>query len=121
LRPGVDPGSQEEIMAASHPEPNYMAIWFWLAVLTVVEIWVARMGLPKPLMISGLIGLAVAKAALVALYFMHLRFERRTLGIIALTPPFLLVLLTCAVYPDALGAALDRVYTRPPAAAAAPH
>ena len=109
-------------MAASHSEPNYIAIWFWLAVLTVAEIWVARMGLPKPLMISGLIGLAVAKAALVALYFMHLRFERVSLGLIALTPPLLLILLTFALYPDALGAALDRVYSNKPSAAApAPH
>ncbi len=109
-------------MAESHPEPNYMAIWFWLALLTVLEIWVAQMGIPKALMISGLIGLAVAKAALVALYFMHLKFERRTLGLIALTPPILLILLTFAVYPDALGAALDRI-TNPkqPAAAAAAH
>jgi cytochrome c oxidase subunit 4 len=108
--------------AQHHPEPNYMAIWFWLAVLTVLEIWIAQMGIPKALMISSLIGLAIAKAALVALYFMHLKFERRTLGLIALTPPILLVLLTFAVYPDAFGAALDRI-TNPkqPAAAAAPH
>jgi len=110
-------------MAQTHQEPNYMAIWFWLAVLTVLEIWVAKMGLPKPLMISGLIGLAVTKAALVAMYFMHLKFERRTLGIIALTPPILLVLLTFAVYPDALGAALDRMSggSKPPAVAAPAH
>lgn len=109
-------------MATSHSEPNYMAIWFWLALLTAVEVWVARMGLPKPLMVSLLIGLAVAKATLVAMYFMHLKFERRTLGIIALTPPILLVLLTCALYPDALGAALDRVTGgKPLAATTAPH
>jgi cytochrome c oxidase subunit 4 len=109
-------------MAESHPEPNYMAIWFWLALLTVLEIWVAQMGIPKPLMISGLIGLAVAKAVLVALYFMHLKFERATLGLIALTPPILLVLLAFAVYPDALGAALDRLSNpKEPVAAAAPH
>jgi cytochrome c oxidase subunit 4 len=109
-------------MAEAHKEPNYIAIWFWLAVLTVLEIWIAQMGIPKALMISALIGLAVAKAALVALYFMHLKFERATLGLIALTPPILLVLLTFAVYPDALGAALDRLSNpKPPAAAAAPH
>ena len=31
-------------MATAHKEPNYMAIWIWLAVLTVLEIWVATTG-----------------------------------------------------------------------------
>ena len=33
-------------------------------------------------MIVGLVGFAVVKATLVALYFMHLKFERKSLGII---------------------------------------
>jgi cytochrome c oxidase subunit 4 len=94
-------------MAIKHEEPNYIAIWIWLALLTIVEIWTANTGLHRAIVIAALVGLAVAKASLVALYFMHLRFERRTLGLIALTPPVLLVLLTFALYPDALGAALD--------------
>jgi cytochrome c oxidase subunit 4 len=108
-------------MATSHAEPNYIAIWIWLGALTVLEIWVANMGIPKVLIVSGLVGLAVAKAALVALYFMHLRFERLTLGIIALTPPLLLILLTFAVYPDALGAAFDRGTTTTPPPAVVAH
>ena len=95
-------------MATAHEEPNYIAVWIWLAVLTVVEIWVANSGLHRMLVLAGLVGLAIAKASLVAMYFMHLRFERQTLALIALTPPLLLLLLTFAVYPDALGAAFDR-------------
>jgi cytochrome c oxidase subunit IV len=34
------------------------------------------------------------------MYFMHLKFERRTLGLIALTPPILLVLFVVITYPD---------------------
>ncbi len=105
-------------MAAAHREPNYIAIWGWLAGLTVLEIWVAYVGLPRPITVAALVGLAVAKAALVAMYFMHLRFERFGLSLIALTPPLLLVLLTVALYPDALGAALDRVYAGAAPAAA---
>jgi cytochrome c oxidase subunit 4 len=109
-------------MATTHEEPNYIAIWIWLAVLTAVEIWIANTGLHRALIISALVGLAVAKASLVALYFMHLRFERATLGLIALTPPLLLILLTFAVYPDALGTALDRLAGGGAAASApAPH
>ena len=84
-----------------HDEPNYMAIFWWLLGLTIAELAVAYMGLPKPVMIAGLVGLAIAKAALVAMYFMHLRFERRTLGLIALTPPILLVMFVLVTFPDA--------------------
>ena len=74
-------------MAAAHTEhktPNYMAIFWWLAGFTVVEVGYSSI-LPhsqKVLLITGLVGFAAIKATLVALYFMHLKFERRSLGII---------------------------------------
>jgi caa(3)-type oxidase subunit IV len=67
-----------------HKSPNYMAIFWWLAGFTVVEVAYSSI-LPhqhKALLILGLVGFAAIKACLVALYFMHLRFERRALGII---------------------------------------
>jgi cytochrome c oxidase subunit 4 len=79
----VSPGMMAD---ADHAEPNYIAIWIYLAVLTVLELVVAYAPIPKAAMVGGLIGLAFAKAILVAMYFMHLRFERRTLAIIACIP-----------------------------------
>ena len=87
-------------MDLAHDEPNYMLIFYWLAGLTALEVGVTYMGLPKMLMIALLVGLAVAKAVMVAMYFMHLKFESRTLGFIALTPPLLLVMFVCITYPD---------------------
>jgi cytochrome c oxidase subunit IV len=87
-------------MDTAHESPNYMAIFYWLAGLTMTELAVTYMGLPKLLMISALVGLAFVKAALVAMYFMHLKFEKRTLGLIAITPPVLLVLFLFITYPD---------------------
>ena len=63
-----------------------MAIFWYLAVLTVVEIAVIFLPIPKMAIAVLLISLASAKAVLVALYFMHLRFETKTLGYIAMTP-----------------------------------
>ena len=85
----------------AHGEPNYMLIFYWLAGLTVLEVAVAYAPIAKLLMITLLIGLAFGKAALVAMYFMHLRFERMTLALIALTPPVLLVMFLTITYPDA--------------------
>jgi cytochrome c oxidase subunit 4 len=89
-------------MVSTHEEPNYMAVFYWLFALTILEVGIVYMPLAKFVIVVSLVGLACSKAALVALYFMHLRFERSTLGIIALTPPFLLVLLTLALVPDSV-------------------
>jgi cytochrome c oxidase subunit 4 len=91
-------------MAEAHPEPNYMGIWFWLLILTIAEIVVALLALAPLAKGILLVGMAVTKAALVALYFMHLRFERVTLGVIALTPLIICVFLVFMLLPD-LGAA----------------
>jgi caa(3)-type oxidase subunit IV len=69
-------------------------------VLTIVEVAIAYTGLPKLLLVSLLIILAVWKAALVALHFMHLKFERKTLTMIALSPFILCVFLILMLMPD---------------------
>jgi cytochrome c oxidase subunit IV len=95
-------------MADEHAEPNYIAIWIYLAVLTVLELVVAYAPIPKAAMVGGLIGLAWAKAVLVAMYFMHLRFERRSLAIIAVIPIILITFLTFMLVPDLS----TRIYAR---------
>ena len=87
-------------MAATHTSPNYMAIFWWLFALTIIEVGVIFTPLAKLVIAILLISLALSKASLVAMYFMHLRFERRTLGLIALTPLLLATLLVFILVPD---------------------
>jgi cytochrome c oxidase subunit 4 len=83
--------------------PNYVAVWFDLAVLAAVEIGVAFLShLPKPMLMLALIFLAIWKALLVALYFMHLRFESNRLRIMAIAPLPLAVILVLAVITEYL-------------------
>jgi cytochrome c oxidase subunit 4 len=91
-------------MADTHAKhgPSYMAIFWYLAVLTVVEIGVIFLPISKLAIGVLLVSLASAKAALVALYFMHLRFETKTLGYIALTPVLIGALLVLVLLPDSL-------------------
>jgi cytochrome c oxidase subunit IV len=90
-------------MAEHHQEPNYWFILVWLAVLTVAEITVVLIG-PVPLAkYLLLIGMALTKAALVALFFMHLKFERSTLMIIAFTPLLICTFLVFMLLPDLSG------------------
>jgi len=86
--------------STTHSHPNYLRIFWILFALTVVEVAIAYAGLPKVLLVSLLIVLAVWKAALVALHFMHLKFEKTTLTMIALSPFILCVFLILMLLPD---------------------
>ena len=82
---------------AKHAHPNYIGIFIMLAVLTAFELGVAFLPWSKGVIVALLILLAVWKALLVALYFMHLRFEPNRLRILAIAPLPLAVILVVAV------------------------
>ena len=84
----------------THAGPSYMAIFAWLGVLTAAEIGVTFLPLAKTLMAVMLVSMALAKAVLVAAYFMHLKFEKRTLAVIAVVPLLLCVFITLMLIPD---------------------
>jgi cytochrome c oxidase subunit 4 len=80
-----------------------MNVFYALAVLTAVEIGIIYVPIAKVAIAVMLVILALAKAALVAMYFMHLKYEKRVLGIIAMTPLILCTLLIIALLPDLTG------------------
>lgn len=90
---------------AEHKHPNYMAIFWYLAILTVTEIAVIYVPLAKFTIGVLLCALALGKAVLVAMYFMHLRFETRTLGMVAVTPLAIATLLVFLLLPDGFAVA----------------
>ena len=87
-------------MAETHHETNYIGVFVWLVILTVLELAVVYMPFTKLVIAALLISLAVTKAVLVALYFMHLRFERGTLALVALSPFVLCVFFILMLTPD---------------------
>ncbi len=86
-------------MAEGH-HPPYGKIWWWLLALTIAEV-AAALYIVDPLA-KGilLVGMALSKAILVALYFMHLRFETTTLLVIAFTPMLICAFLVFMLLPD---------------------
>jgi caa(3)-type oxidase subunit IV len=86
--------------SASHSTSNYIKVFYILLVLTIVEVALVYMGLPKILLAALLVIFAVWKAALVAMHFMHLKFETRTLALVAITPFVLCVFLILMLMPD---------------------
>ncbi len=68
----VEYKNNEEKIVKKHP--NYVLVFFALALLTVLEIIVAQLPLPRA---TILIPLSIIKASLVAMFYMHLRSDRR--------------------------------------------
>ena len=105
-------------MATAHSHPNYMKIFWWLAALTVVELIVVFLPFGKVTNGTLLCALALGKAALVAAFFMHLRFETKTLTWIAFTPLVIATLLIFVLMPDGFAVSKKTQGTSAPAAVA---
>jgi cytochrome c oxidase subunit 4 len=101
--------------AVAQEERRYLQVFLILGVLTMFEIAVIYLPLPRLAIGGSLVVLAATKAALVALYYMHLADEKTTLMWIALTPALLCIFLLFMLMPD-LGA-LTRVLAHAVAAA----
>ena len=93
-------GTHAGAAGQGHAEPNYFMVIVLLSVLTALEVAVVFMPLPKLSIGVLLVGLALSKACMVALYFMHLKFEKTTLALIAMTPLVLCTMLMFALLPD---------------------
>jgi caa(3)-type oxidase subunit IV len=78
LQPRHSPGSR-----------TYLLVFAALAILTVVEVGVSY--LTGGLKISLLLIMSAAKAALVILYFMHLKYDSRWFAFIFLSPLALVI------------------------------
>jgi cytochrome c oxidase subunit IV len=82
---------------ADTPHPPYMLIWGVLAILMLGKVGVAFIQGPKWVSITLLVMLSLVSALLVALYYMHLRFEPKRLWILAAVPIPLAIILILAV------------------------
>ena len=58
---------------------EYWTIFGALFALTILEVGVVYMGIPKTPLFIALAGLAIVKATLVGLFFMHLKHETKIL------------------------------------------
>ena len=82
----------------THVRPNYLLIWLYLFLMTIAEVLLAfELPVSQNVKLILLLILAVWKALLVALYFMHLKFEPRRLVVTIMAPLPLAVILVLAV------------------------
>lgn len=96
-------------VATPHHVVNYLRIFQILVALTLLTVTVAFLPIHNEL-INVVVALVIAgvKAAFVARYFMHLKFEGKLIYTILFVPLSLAVILTIALIPDiALGRGTD--------------
>ena len=78
--------------AAHSSTKTYLIIWGWLAVLMLLGVFLAERGTLTPAIVCIVLLLSSVKAMLVVLYYMHLKEDRRLLGLIAIAPLIVIAL-----------------------------
>ena len=79
----------------------YLAIWGWLAGLMLLGVFLSEspvLRVPRAGIIGIVVVLSSIKAALVALFYMHLKEDRRLLALVALAPFGLIALALGVVF-----------------------
>jgi len=74
--------------AAPHADHrrDYFRIFWILLVLTILEVAVSYLKIDKRVISTLMVGLALTKAACVGLFYMHLKYEKRSLMWLAFLP-----------------------------------
>lgn len=84
---------------------RYIFIWFWLAALMLLGVFLSEANIlpvSRGAIIAAIVVLSTIKAVLVALYYMHLKLDRRLLVFIALAPFVLISLALCVIFSSKL-------------------
>lgn len=104
-------GEGGEDHAHDHDDPNYAMIFFGLAALTLLE-WKAAQwfGIGGVTLWVTLSVMAVVKALMVAFWFMHLSFERKSFNLLLTLPIVLVVVMVGLLYPDSVQQVWDYLY-----------
>jgi len=79
---------------------TFLLVWFWLLAFTGLEVFLGYEQLELKLMIILLMGISIAKAALIISYFMHLKYERRSLAVTLMPALVMVIVLMFVLFPD---------------------
>jgi len=77
---------------------TYVIIFGWLTLLTALEVLTAAIGLDDAIRVPVLIVIAVIKALLVVLFYMHLRYDSKWYWVTLLVPIGFIVLLSSILF-----------------------
>jgi len=81
---------------------TFQFVWGWLLALTAVEVVLAYQRLEIKLMLTLLMTLSVVKASLIISYFMHLKYEKRSLVLLLMPAMVFVICMMFVVFPDSV-------------------
>jgi cytochrome c oxidase subunit 4 len=81
------------------PVKLYLAIFAMLMVLTTITVWVASLDL-GPLNLVVALGVAVTKATLVVLFFMHVKYSSKLTWLVVASGFFLVAIMIALTMAD---------------------
>lgn len=80
----------------------FVTVWVWLAAITFLEVFLGYEKLQPGLMLTLLVILSLVKAALIIMYFMHLKFEKTGLALMLIPATiFCICMILIFFMPDA--------------------
>lgn len=79
-------GDTTVIFGREYPVPVYTAVFATLGLLTVIEVLIAEIISAEVIKIPLLLGIAVAKAGLVVIFYMHLNTDSRIFALTLAVP-----------------------------------
>ncbi len=83
-----------------HAHPNYIVIWAWLVFLLAISVVAVYLPFSQWITVTFIFVVAAVKAVIVAMYFMHLKFEESLVRYIAIIPVLLFIIMTLSLIPD---------------------
>ena len=92
-----------------HSHKPFYIVWVVLLAATGIEVVLAYMQLPAIKMLTILLGLSIIKAALIILWFMHMKFETPRMRRLMMVALCVCLVLMCVFFPDAF-----RILSLPP-------
>ena len=89
-------------------------VWGWLIAVTLIEVVLAYFQVPILIMLVVLLGLSIVKSVLIVAYFMHLKFERKSLVLTLIPAGITVILLLNVIFPDSVRVRSEGVFREIP-------
>ena len=94
-------GQREALAHRAHSHKPFFIVWGALLAITAIEVILAYERLQPVRMLSILLGLSIVKAALIILWFMHMKYEIPRMRRLMMVSLCVCLALMCVFFPDA--------------------
>ena len=98
---GMQTVNHEGVIVHEHKIGQFIGVWGGLLGLTAIEVYLGYQNMQPMKMLFILLGLSIVKAALIILYFMHMKFEMRRMRYVLMTALVVCLCLMFTFFADA--------------------